>query len=147
MAEYKSQQVALRGSAQCVYSKLSNLEALRSLLDKVPTEQIPDEQRQMFDNITITPDSLSIPSAGPIGNITLRKDGCIDPSLVRLVGVGTPVPIALMLSIEPVDDSQANGQIIVEIEVPMILKPMIAGPINKLVTQIANFLPTLNFAE
>lgn len=146
MAEYKSDVVRLQGSAGNVYTALSNLEALRTLLDKVPGDKIPDEHVKMFENIRITPDTITIPAgAGPIGEITLRKEGCKEPSLVRLVGENTPVPLQLMLAIQPVSDAECTGEVIVDVEIPMLLKPMVAGPLNKLVSQIASFLPSLNF--
>ncbi|MBD5212457.1 MAG: hypothetical protein HDS74_08605 [Bacteroidales bacterium] len=148
MAEYKSDEIALQGSAECVYGKLSNLEALRTLLDKVPEDQIPQEQKKMFEEIRITPETITIPAgAGPIGEFTLRKEGCIEPNLVRLVGEGLPVALALMLEIKPVSDSESLGRVVVDMDVPMLLKPMISGPINKLIAQIAGFLPALKFSE
>lgn len=148
MAQYKSEQVTLQGNADTVYKKLNDLNALRTLLDKLPGDSIPDEQKKMFENITISDDSITIPTgAGPMGQVTLKKEGCVEPVLVRLVGEGTPVPLALILHIEPLSDSESVGVVEVDIDVPMLVKPMIAGPMNKLVTQIAQFLPAVKFNQ
>ena len=45
MAIYNSSEVSLHAPAESVFSKLSNLENLRTLLDKVPAEQIPADKR------------------------------------------------------------------------------------------------------
>ena len=62
MAVYKSENVELNASAESVYGKLSNLENLRSLLEKVPADQVPDDKREMFDSIQITPETISVPA-------------------------------------------------------------------------------------
>ncbi len=71
MAIYNSSEVSLHAPAESVFSKLSNLENLRTLLDKVPAEQIPADKREMFDSITITPDAITVPG-GPVGALTFR---------------------------------------------------------------------------
>ncbi|MCM1291218.1 MAG: hypothetical protein NC201_08055 [Prevotella sp.] len=148
MAEYRSKDVTLQGSAERVYLKLTNLEALRDLMTKVQGSALPEDQAKMLDNIKITSDTITIPAGnGPLGEITLRKEGCIEPNMVRLAGVGTPVPMALKMELQPVSETECIGAVVVDLDIPVILKPMISGPINKLTSQIAEFLPRLKFDE
>lgn len=147
MAEYKSEITPLRGSAETVYAKLSNLGNLRGLLDRIPMENIPDDKRSMFENVTITDDSISIPlgAGAPMGALTFRKDRCVEPTLVRLVGVGTPVPLALEMHITPLDEHSSEGQVVVDVNIPMMLKPMVSGPIGKVVSQFSDVLKAIPF--
>lgn len=146
MAEYKSNAVVLQGNAEQVYDKLSDLGALKTLLDTLPTDNIPEDKREMFSSIVVTEDSITIPTGqGPIPELTLRREGCERPSLVRLAGEGMPVPLFLSLALNPVDAESCEGVVTVDVGVPAMLKPMIAGPMNKLISQISSFLPQLDF--
>lgn len=147
MAEYSSDWTPMKGSAEVVYSKLSNLENLRSLLDRIPAETVPDDKRAMFEGLEITTDTITIPlgAGAPMGALSFRKDRCQEPTLVRLIGVGTPVPLALEMHIRPVDDQTSEGQVVVDLNVPAMLKPMISGPIKKVVSQFSDVLKAIPF--
>ena len=94
MATFNSEEVSLNAPAEAVFAKLSNLENLRSLLDKVPADQIPADKMEMFNSITITPDSITVPG-GPVGALTFKVKEKINPSLIKLEGEGAPVPLSL----------------------------------------------------
>ncbi len=144
MATYRSEEITLKGSADKVFARLSNLEGLKELLTRVPEDQIPEDKRQMFDNIEITADSITIPG-GPTGPIKLKKAREVEPTLIRLEGEGTPVPVSLQIDITPVDDSQSLGVIEFELGIPAMLKPMVNGPLNKMTAETAKMLSMLNF--
>lgn len=90
MAEYKSAETPVKASADAVFNKLSNLEGLKDLLSRVPEEQVPADQRDLFNQIQITPDTISFP-AGPVGNLTLQLTETVKPTFIKLEGAGTPV--------------------------------------------------------
>ncbi len=71
MATYNSEEISLMAPAGAVYSKLSNLDNLRSLLEKVPADKIPADKLEMFNSISVTPDSVTVPG-GPVGALTFR---------------------------------------------------------------------------
>lgn len=144
MAEYKSAETPLKASAEAVYRKLSNLEGLKELLTRVPENQIPADQRDLFNQIQITADTISFP-AGPVGNLTLKLTEKVEPTYIRLEGVGAPVPMALMLHIHPSTEVSCSAQVEVDIKIPAMLKPMVSGPLNKMVTQFAEMLRNLPF--
>lgn len=144
MAEYKSAETPIKASAEAVYRKLSNLEGLKELLSRVPEEQVPADQRDLFNQIQITPDTISFP-AGPVGNLTLQLTETVEPTFIKLEGVGTPVPMALMLHIHPSTDVSCSVQVEIDLQIPAMLKPMVSGPINKMVSQFADMLRNLPF--
>ena len=144
MAEYKSEETPVKGSAEAVFNKLSNLEGLKELLAKVPEDQIPADQKEMFESIRITPDTLSFP-AGPVGELTLRLTETVSPTFIKLEGVGTPVPMALMLHIHPSTEVSCSVQVVIDLQIPAMLKPMVSGPLNKMVGQFAYMLRNLPF--
>ena len=144
MATYKSDEVPLKASAESVFDRLCNFESLKNLLAQVPDEQIPADKKEMFDNIRLTNDSIELPG-GPVGSIRLRVVERNAPSRITLKGEGTPVPLQLQLDIHPVDDSACRAQAKVDIEIPAMLRPMIAGPMQKMTEQFASVLRSIPF--
>lgn len=144
MATYKSDEVPLKASAESVFSRLSNFESLKDLLAQVPADQIPADKKEMFDNIKLTNDSIELPG-GPIGSIRLKVVERTAPSRITLKGEGTPVPLQLQLDIHPVDDSSCRAQAKVDLEIPAMLRPMIAGPMQKMTDQFGSVLRSIPF--
>lgn len=145
MSVYKSDNVELQASAEDVYNKLSNLENLRSLLEKVPADQVPSDKREMFDSIQITPDTISVP-AGPVGNLTFRVTDKTKPSLIRLQAEGSPVPLSLEMNIRPQGEEACNAQVTIDIKLPPMLAPMVGGHIQKMADQFGQVLKAIPFS-
>ncbi len=145
MATYKSEGITLKSSAQNVYDRLSNFESLRPLLAQVPEDQIPADEKEMFDNIHLTADSIEIPG-GPVGTIRLKVVEKTAPTLIKLNGEGTPVPLSLQLNIQPIDESQCRAMAQIDIEIPAMLRPMISGPMQKMAEQFGQVLHSIPFS-
>lgn len=144
MTSIKSDKAIVNGTPEQVFEKLSNLDNLKPLLEKVPKDQIPEDKREMFDNLQITSDSISIPG-GPVGNITLRISDLLPYSLIRLSGEGSPVPMGMQLEIEPEGADQSEVQVAINLEIPAMLKPMVSGPLKKIANQFVNVLGAIKF--
>lgn len=144
MAEFKSNETPINASAEAVYKKLSNLEGLKELLARVPEDQIPADQCDLFNQVKITSDTLSFP-AGPVGELTLRLVETVEPTFIRLEGVGAPVPMALMLHINPSTEVTCSARVVIDLQIPAMLKPMVSGPLSKMVEQFANMLRSLPY--
>ncbi|MDE6717646.1 MAG: hypothetical protein K2J70_05560 [Muribaculaceae bacterium] len=144
MAEYKSEETPIKASAEAVFKKLSNLEGLKEMLDRVPQEQVPDDQRDLFNQVSITADTISFP-AGSVGQLTLQLTETIVPTFIRFEGVGAPVAMALMLHIRPSTEVSCSVQVVIDLAIPAMLKPMISGPLNKMTEQFAQMLSKLPF--
>ena len=145
MATYKSDEVALKASAESVFSRLSDFESLKSLLDKVPADQIPADKKDMFDSIRLTQDSIELPG-GPVGSIRLKVVERTAPSRITLKGEGTPVPLQLKLDIRPENEVSCRAQATVDLEIPAMLRPMISGPMQKMTEQFASVLRSIPFS-
>lgn len=145
MATYSSEEVRLNYPAEKVFEKLSNMENLRSLLAKVPASSIPDDKRQMFESLDITPDSITIPG-GPVGALKLRMSERKAPSLVKLSGEGTPVPLDVLLHITPDGEGVCRARIDLDIAIPAMLKPMVNGPLTQMTSQMGDVLRHLTLS-
>ena len=144
MTTIKSEKKSVNASAQKVFDKLSDLDNLKPLLQQVPADRIPADKREMFENLRITADTISIP-AGPVGEITLRITDRLPYSLIRLSGEGTPVPLHMQLEIEPKGEESCDVEVSVNLEIPAMLKPMVAGPLKKIVDQFVQVLGMIPF--
>lgn len=144
MTTIKSDKTILDAPAQVVFEKLSNLENLKNLLEKVPVDKVPEDKRAMFENLKITSDSIEIPG-GPAGAITLKVRDKMAPSLIRLEGEGTPIPLSMQLEIEPKTETSCEVQVSLSMQIPAMLKPMISGPVKKIVEQFAQMLRAIPF--
>ena len=145
MAIYNSDNVTLHASANAVFDKLSNLENLKGMLDKVPAERIPEDKRAMFENIKITSDTIEVPG-GPMGNLTFRVVERVAPLLIKLQGEGIPLQMALALHISPLTDSTSSAKVEIDINIPAMLKPMVGGQIQKIANQFGDVLGAIPFA-
>ncbi len=144
MATFASKDVELKGSAETVFDTLSKPGNLRNLLDRIPADQVPEDKREMLDQIEITEDSISFP-AGPAGNLTLKVSKLERPTLIEMEGAGAPVRLALLLKIKPVGETTSEGRVEIEIDIPMMLRPMVSGPLQQLVDQFAQVLSSVPF--
>ena len=145
MTTYSSDKVKLPASADAVYNKLTNLENLRDLLAKVPADRIPEDKRQMFDNIKITSDTIEVPG-GPMGSLTFRVVERVDPKLIRLKGEGIPMAMELAMHIEPETADSSTAKVDLDIDIPALLKPMVGGQIQKIAKQFGDVLGAIPFA-
>ena len=144
MATYKSEQTLLKYSADQVFDKLSNLENLKSVLANVPADQIPADQLKALEQIEVTPDTIALP-AGPVGQITLRVTERRRPELIKLSGENSPVPLSLAMQITPIDDASCYATVVIELDIPMMLKPMVNGPLTKMTEQFAQMIKLIPF--
>lgn len=144
MATYRSEDVTLGAPAETVFLKLDNLQGLGEMIRNAPAEQIPADKRDMLEKIEVTADTISFP-AGPMGAITLRKTQSVSPSLIRLEGEGTPVPMSLSLHIVPMGDVASTAYVGIDLQIPAMLKPMVSGPLNKMTSEFANMLRAVPF--
>ncbi|MCM1153605.1 MAG: hypothetical protein NC328_08135 [Muribaculum sp.] len=143
MATYKSEIVNLKYPAEKVYGKLSHPENLKTLLDNVPADKIEADKLQALQQIEATEDTISFP-AGPVGNLTLRMTERVAPTLIKMEGEGTPVPMSLKMEIFP-DGDVCQAEVSFDIDIPMMLKPMVNGPLKKMTEQFAEMLRMIPF--
>lgn len=144
MAVFKSHIQQIQASAEAVFDKLSNLENLKTLLENVPESAIPADQKEMFDAVRVTEDSISFP-AGPVGELTLRLARKERPVLISLEGIGAPVALAMNLEIGIVSPDVSEAVVAIDIAIPAMLKPMIGGTIQKMADQFAEMLGRLKY--
>lgn len=144
MTTIKSDKKTIHASAEKVFDKLSNLENLKPLLERVPLDQIPEDKREMFERLEVTSDTISLPG-GPVGDVKLRVSDRLPYSLIQLSGEGTPVPLLMRLELEEKGADECEVQVSVSLDIPLMIKPMVSGPLKKVVDQFAQVLGAIPF--
>ena len=145
MATYSSGEVTLNAPAEAVFDKLSNLENLKAMLEKIPADRIPEDKRDMFEKIKITPDTIEVPGA-PMGNLVFRVTDRRAPSMIKLVGEGIPIEMALVLHVEPQSAATSQAKVDIDLNIPAMLKPMVGPQIQKIANQFGDVLGAIPFA-
>ncbi|MDE6301508.1 MAG: hypothetical protein K2M19_07310 [Muribaculaceae bacterium] len=124
MAKYSSKPTVVNTPAQAVADKFADLSRFQSTLDNIPAEE-----RAKIGDIRLTADSI-VMNTPQVGEIVLKVTDRT-PSRVALEAVGSPVPMALAVDIEPVDDASSRITTSIDVDVPAMLKPMIGGTLQK----------------
>lgn len=145
MIEMKSAATVLRGTPSEVYNRLAHPGALdtvlRQAVDKAKTDgkDIPADLEKNLENISFTDDSISI-AAGPVGKLTFRLGDCTPDSDVQYVGDGTPVALILDFNLTPEGVDKSILSIMVQADMPYMLRPMVQGPLRKGLDALTNML-------
>ena len=142
MATYKSEKTDINAPAEKVYRRFANPERIADILKNVPEDKITPEQKKQLEEIQLTPDSISLPGA-PVGMLTLRITERVEPTLIRFTGEGSPIPMNLVMNITPLTDDSCETQVVLDIDIPAMLKPMINGPLTKMVNQFGTLMRQL----
>lgn len=146
MAEFKSAETTIGASAEQVYDKLSDLGNLQSFLDKIPEDKIPADKMEQFKNLEITKDSISI-TGGPMGSVKLDVVERVRPSLVKLKAANIPLSLTLAVSITAIDDAKCTTQVVIDTDIPAILKPMVGGPLQQIADQFSIVMVAIPFND
>lgn len=142
--EYKSSPVSLKSPIERVYSRFSNLENLKALIDNAPTDRIPADKLEQLKTMEVTPDSITI-QGGPTGSITMRVTERIEPTLISLRPDGLPLDLNMQLRFEPENESTTKAVAAIVANIPMMLRPMVKGPLQQVVDQFATMMAAIPF--
>lgn len=121
---------------QNVYDRLSNLENIEKVKDRIPAEQIKD--------LTFSRDSVSI-NVPPVGGITLNIIEREEPKCIKFETANSPVPFTMWIQLLPVTDTTCKMKVTVKADIPMFLKPMIGGKLKDGVDKIADALAAVPY--
>ena len=121
---------------QQVYAKLSNLENVEKVKDRVPQEYIKD---MMCDRDSV---SVNIP---PVGMVTLVVVEREEPKCIKFGGKDTPVDFNLWIKLLPVTDETCKMKVTLKADIPLFLRPMVGSKLEGVADQIADVLATLPY--
>lgn len=136
MAKFESNVKIIPYSQEKVYNKLSDLNNLEGIKDKIPEEKIKD---LVFDADTV---SFSISSAG---NLSLRVAEREPVKCIKFETVVSPMPLNLCVQIVPLEEDKCKLKLTVNISINPLMKGVIGGPLQDGVEKIADLLTTISY--
>lgn len=141
MAQYESSIKHIPYSQERVYNKLSDLNNLNSVRDRL--DLIKDKLDGKLEDMTFDSDSLTLKVQG--FNLTLRIIEREPLKCIKFEGDKTPIPLNLWIQILPEGMDNAKMKVTIRAEVNMFMKAMVAKPLQEEVEKLADMLSMIPY--
>lgn len=141
MAQYESNIKHIPYSQEQVYNKLSDLNNLNSVRDRL--DLIKDKLDGKLEDMTFDSDSLTMKVQG--FNLTLRIIEREPLKCIKFEGDKTPIPLNLWIQILPEGMDNAKMKVTIRAEVNMFMKAMVAKPLQEGVEKLADMLSMIPY--
>ena len=136
MSKFESSIKQIPYSQKAVYDKISNLENLEKVRDRIPADKVQDFS---FDK-----DSVSV-NVSPVGEIKLRIINREEPKCVKFETAQSPLPFNLWIQVLPVTETTSKMKVTVDADIPFMLKGMVSGPLKDGIEKIAYALAMIPY--
>lgn len=136
MSKFESNVKTIPFGQERVYSKLSDLNNLESMKDRIPADKIQDMR---FDQ-----DTLSF-TMSPVGELTLKvveREPC---KCIKFETVKSPMPFNLWIQIVPVTAEECKMKLTIGIDINPFMKGMIQKPLQEGVEKMADVLALIPY--
>lgn len=141
MAQYESSIKHIPYSQEQVYNKLSDLNNLNSVRDRL--DLIKDKLDGKLEDMTFDSDSLTLKVQG--FNLALRIIEREPLKCIKFEGDKTPIPLNLWIQILPEGMDNAKMKVTIRAEVNMFMKAMVAKPLQEGVEKLADMLSMIPY--
>lgn len=141
MAQYESSIKHIPYSQERVYNKLSDLNNLNSVRDRL--DLIKDKLDGKLEDMTFDSDSLTLKVQG--FNLTLHIIEREPLKCIKFEGDKTPIPLNLWIQILPEGMDNAKMKVTIRAEVNMFMKAMVAKPLQEGVEKLADMLSMIPY--
>lgn len=138
MAKYSGAPVAVAASSGEVFERISDLSSFQQRL-----EQLPEQARAQLGDLKFTSDSIVI-NAPAVGQMKFNIVERVANERITLAAEGSPVPFAINIGIS--SDGVDSGCVIstdLDVDIPMMLKPLIGGKMQEAANKFGEMLGTL----
>ena len=144
MESFKSTPHAIACSAATIYSKLTNPSLIKNLID-AHADKIEGEARQHLDTVKFSEDSISIQS--PMGEVSLSLDRgqSIDGQRVVYTASQSPVPINMVINLEPQPDDTTMSTAELQLQLPFFMRKMVEGQLKEGANRFGELLARIPF--
>ncbi len=136
MSKYSSKPTVVNRPAEELYSKFADFTALQAALDGLDAEQ-----RAKVGDVSFTPDSICI-NTPQVGQIELKAVERT-PELIKLQAMNSPVPMNLLVEFKPQSESSTEVTGTIDVELPMMLRPLIGPTLQKAADQFGGLFASL----
>lgn len=141
MAQYESSIKHIPYSQERVYNKLSDLNNLNSVRDRL--DLIKEKLDGKLEDMSFDSDSLTLKVQG--FNLTLRIIEREPLKCIKFEGDKTPIQLNLWIQILPEGMDNAKMKVTIRAEVNMFMKAMVAKPLQEGVEKLADMLSMIPY--
>ena len=144
MESFKSTPHVIACDSMTIYSKLTNPSLIRQQIE-AHADKIDDEARQHLDTVNFTDDSISIQS--PMGEVKLSLDheNSIEGQRVVYTASQSPVPINMVINLEPQPDATTMSVAELQLNLPFFLRKMVEGQLKEGANRFGELLARIPF--
>jgi len=136
MSKFESSVKVIPFGQERVYDKLSDLNNLESVKDRIPADKVRDMN---FDQ-----DRLTF-SVSPVGEITLKVIEREPHKCIKFETTQSPMPLKLWIQIVPVSEGECKMRLVVDVDVNPFMKGMIQKPLQDGLEKIADALAVIEY--
>lgn len=136
MTQFESSVKVIPYSQGRVYSKLSDLNNLEGVKDRLPADKIQD---MSFDS-----DSLSF-SVSPVGKVTLRICEREPEKCIKFETTNSPLPFNLWIQIVSIAEEECKVKLTIKADINPFIKGMIQKPLQEGLEKMAEMLSNIPY--
>lgn len=136
MIKFESNVKQVSASQETVYAKLSDLNNLEKIRDRIPADKVK--------NLSFDAESVSIEVA-PVGKITLsivEKEPC---KCIKFGTVVSPLPFNLWIQLLPAGDNTCKMKLTIGMELNPFMKAMVQKPLQEGIERMADALAAIPY--
>ncbi|WP_321479049.1 SRPBCC family protein [uncultured Bacteroides sp.] len=136
MSQFESKIKVISYNQERVYAKLSDLNNLQALKDRMPADKIK--------NLNFDSDSLSF-DASPVGEIRLKIVDKVEPKTIKFETVKSPIPFNLWIQLVETGEEECKLKLTVRIDINPFMKGMIQKPLQEGLEKMAETLAVIQY--
>lgn len=138
MATYKSTPTTINRSAEELFDRFSDLSHLQGAL-----EGLTPEQKAQVGEVAFTTDGIKIVTP-QVGAIEFTVKERVRPGRIVFGTTSSPVPLSMTMNISPVSDSSSQVETLIDVEIPMMLKPLVGPQLQKAADKFGELITRLS---
>lgn len=121
-----------------VYNKLSDLNNLEAMKDKIPADKVQD--------LSFDADTLSF-SVSPVGTIKLNVVEREPSKCIKFATISSPMPFNLWIQLVPTTEAECKLKLTVGLDINPFMKGMIQKPLQEGLEKMATVLSMINYSN
>ena len=144
MDSYKSDKSIIDFGIDVIYDKLSDPRVFKAHIDQ-NIDRLPEEAREHLEKVKFEDDGISVES--PMGALKLSVTESVEPTMVKYTAQSSPVPFAMTINLEPIDEGHTESVAELSIELPFMLKAMVGSKLKDGADKLGEMIAKLPYGE
>ena len=136
MSKFESSVKQIPYPQQSVYEKLSDLNNLEKVKDRMPEDKASE--------LEFTQDTISV-SVPPVGKISLQVIEREAPKTIKFQTLQSPMSFNLWIQLLPVTDASSKMKLTIQADINPFIKAMISNQLQEGIEKIADMLAMINY--